>query len=56
MPVRLQTLTAKQFVRPTTTSEEDFYRFGHSVIKDAAYRSLLKRTRGRAEGPGGSLS
>ncbi len=45
VPLRLQSLTAKQFVRPTTTSEEDFYRFGHSVIKDAAYRSLLKRTR-----------
>ncbi len=45
VPLRLQALTAKQFVRPTSTSEEDFYRFGHSVIKDAAYRSLLKRTR-----------
>src|SRR6202008_3034069 len=43
VPSRLQSLTAKQFVRPT--SEDDFYRFGHSVIKDAAYRSLLKRTR-----------
>ena len=41
---RLEMLTAKQFVRPTA-AEEDFYRFGHSVIKDAAYRSLLKRTR-----------
>jgi predicted ATPase len=37
-------LTSKQFVRPTV-SDEDFYRFGHAVIKDAAYRSLLKRTR-----------
>ncbi len=44
VPARLQTLTAKQFIRPTV-SEADFYRFGHSVIKDAAYRSLLKRTR-----------
>ncbi|HKB27685.1 MAG TPA: adenylate/guanylate cyclase domain-containing protein, partial [Candidatus Limnocylindrales bacterium] len=44
IPNRLATLTAKQFVRPTA-AEEDFYRFGHSVIKDAAYRSLLKRTR-----------
>jgi len=44
VPVRLHALTTKQFVRPTA-SEEDFYRFGHSVIKDAAYRSLLKRTR-----------
>ncbi len=45
VPVQLRSLTTKQFVRPTTTSDEDFYRFGHSVIKDAAYRSLLKRTR-----------
>ncbi len=45
VPARLQALSAKQFVRPTTATEEDFYRFGHSVIKDAAYRSLLKRTR-----------
>jgi class 3 adenylate cyclase/tetratricopeptide (TPR) repeat protein len=44
VPARLESLTTKQFVRPTA-SEEDFYRFGHSVIKDAAYRSLLKRTR-----------
>jgi class 3 adenylate cyclase/tetratricopeptide (TPR) repeat protein len=44
VPERLQVLTVKQFVRPTV-AEEDFYRFGHSVIKDAAYRSLLKRTR-----------
>jgi len=45
VPARLHALTQKQFVRPTSASEEDFYRFGHSVIKDAAYRSLLKRTR-----------
>jgi predicted ATPase len=44
VPARLGSLTAKQFVRPTV-ADEDFYRFGHSVIKDAAYRSLLKRTR-----------
>ena len=44
VPVRLGTLTAKQFVRPTV-AEADFYRFGHAVIKDAAYRSLLKRDR-----------
>ena len=44
LPARLQALTTKQFVRPTV-AEEDFYRFGHAVIKDAAYRSLLKRTR-----------
>jgi class 3 adenylate cyclase/tetratricopeptide (TPR) repeat protein len=44
VPARLGSLTAKQFVRPTV-ADEDFFRFGHSVIKDAAYRSLLKRTR-----------
>ena len=44
VPVRLGTLTAKQLVRPTV-AEADFYRFGHAVIKDAAYRSLLKRDR-----------
>ena len=41
---RLASLTTKQFVRPTV-ADEDWYRFGHAVIKDAAYRSLLKRTR-----------
>jgi predicted ATPase len=44
VPARLQSLTAKQFVRPSV-SDPEFYRFGHAVIKDAAYRSLLKRTR-----------
>jgi class 3 adenylate cyclase/tetratricopeptide (TPR) repeat protein len=44
VPARLRSLTTKQLVRPTV-ADEDFYRFGHSVIKDAAYRSLLKRTR-----------
>ncbi|MEX1169891.1 MAG: adenylate/guanylate cyclase domain-containing protein [Chloroflexota bacterium] len=44
VPGRLATLTAKQLVRPAA-SDSDFYRFGHAVIKDAAYRSLLKRTR-----------
>ena len=39
VPVRLETLTSKQFIRPTV-AEADFYRFGHSVIKDSAYRSL----------------
>ena len=42
-----RSLTAKQFVRPTV-AEADFYRFGHAVIKDAAYRSLLKRDPRRA--------
>ena len=44
VPSRLASLTTKQFVRPTVADEE-YYRFGHAVIKDAAYRSLLKRTR-----------
>jgi class 3 adenylate cyclase/tetratricopeptide (TPR) repeat protein len=44
VPARLESLSAKQFVRPSDT-DTDFYRFGHSVIKDAAYRSLLKRIR-----------
>jgi class 3 adenylate cyclase/predicted ATPase len=44
VPVRLNALTTKQFIRPTV-SEADFYRFGHSIIKDTAYRSLLKRHR-----------
>jgi predicted ATPase len=44
VPGRLATLTAKQLVRPAA-ADSDFYRFGHAVIKDAAYRSLLKRTR-----------
>ncbi len=44
VPSRLASLTTKQFVRPTVADEE-WYRFGHAVIKDAAYRSLLKRTR-----------
>ena len=44
VPHRLESLTAKQLVRPVA-AESDFYRFGHAVIKDAAYRSLLKRIR-----------
>jgi len=39
----LGTLTAKQLVRPVDAGE--FYRFGHAVIKDTTYGSLLKRTR-----------
>jgi class 3 adenylate cyclase/predicted ATPase len=44
VPIELRSLTGRQLVRPTV-AEEDFYRFGHSMIKDTAYRSLLKRTR-----------
>jgi class 3 adenylate cyclase/tetratricopeptide (TPR) repeat protein len=43
IPDCLGTLMAKQLVRPVTAGE--FYRFGHAVIKDTTYGSLLKRTR-----------
>ena len=35
----------RQAARAPDGREADFYRFGHAVIKDAAYRSLLKRDR-----------
>ena len=35
----------KQFVRPDRLDEEDAYRFGHQLIRDTAYGSLLKRER-----------
>ncbi len=43
IPELLVGLTAKQFVRPS--SDEEIFRFAHSVIKDTAYASMLKRTR-----------
>ncbi len=43
VPAWLAALTAKQFIRPS--ADDEIYRFGHSVIKDTAYGSLLKRTR-----------
>ena len=40
---RLEVLALKQLVRTVTADE--FYRFGHAVIRDTAYGSLLKRVR-----------
>jgi class 3 adenylate cyclase/tetratricopeptide (TPR) repeat protein len=40
---RLDLLSSKQLVRAVTADE--FYRFGHAVIRDTAYGSLLKRVR-----------
>jgi class 3 adenylate cyclase/tetratricopeptide (TPR) repeat protein len=40
---RLDLLQSKQLVRTVTADE--FYRFGHAVIRDTAYGSLLKRVR-----------
>ncbi|MGK2850557.1 MAG: adenylate/guanylate cyclase domain-containing protein [Candidatus Limnocylindrales bacterium] len=45
VPTHLGALKAKQLVRPATGSEEETFRFGHVVIKDTAYGSLLKRQR-----------
>ena len=42
--IDLRSLAAKQLIR-RTTSEDASYRFGHLVIKDTAYGSLLKRVR-----------
>ncbi len=43
VPELLSGLTAKQFVRPS--NDVEMYRFAHSVLKDTAYASMLKRTR-----------
>ena len=40
----LGSLAAKEFIRPVDV-DEGVYRFGHQVIKDTAYGSLLKRIR-----------
>jgi class 3 adenylate cyclase/tetratricopeptide (TPR) repeat protein len=45
VPLNLQTLAHKQFVRPDLLDDEDAYRFGHQLIRDTAYGSLLKRER-----------
>ena len=42
--IDLRSLAAKRLIR-RTTSEDASYRFGHLVIKDTAYGSLLKRVR-----------
>ena len=44
LETHLGSLTAEQLVR-RATSDEGFYRFGHIVIHDTAYGSLLKRFR-----------
>jgi len=43
LPVCLDGLEAKQFVRPADA--EHTYRFGHGVIRDTTYGSMLKRIR-----------
>jgi tetratricopeptide (TPR) repeat protein len=45
LPVHLRTLVRKQFVRPDRLDDEEAYRFGHQLIRDTAYGSLLKRER-----------
>jgi class 3 adenylate cyclase/tetratricopeptide (TPR) repeat protein len=44
---RLTALVARQLVRPDTDASvgEDVFRFGHVLIRDAAYGGMLKRTR-----------
>jgi len=41
----LVALSRKQFVRPETADGEPAFRFGHQLIRDTAYGSLLKRER-----------
>jgi class 3 adenylate cyclase/tetratricopeptide (TPR) repeat protein len=45
LPVHLRALVQKQFVRPDRLDDEDAFRFGHQLIRDTAYGSLLKRER-----------
>ena len=45
VPLHLRTLVRKQFVRPDRVDDEEGYRFGHQLIRDTAYGSLLKRER-----------
>jgi class 3 adenylate cyclase/tetratricopeptide (TPR) repeat protein len=42
---QLGSLARKQFVRPDTLDDEPAFRFGHQLIRDTAYGSLLKRER-----------
>ncbi len=44
VPAQLESLESKQLVR-VSSGDADVYRFGHNVIKDTTYGSLLKRTR-----------
>jgi class 3 adenylate cyclase/tetratricopeptide (TPR) repeat protein len=43
--VQLGSLSRKQFVRPEAAEGEPAFRFGHQLIRDTAYGSLLKRER-----------
>ena len=45
VPLHLRTLARKQFVRPDRVDDDEGYRFGHQLIRDTAYGSLLKRER-----------
>ena len=45
VPAQLSTLSRKQFVRPEDAEGEPAFRFGHQLIRDTAYGSLLKRER-----------
>ena len=47
VPSHLDSMTRKQLIRPAraTTPEDEGYRFGHILIRDAAYGGLLKRAR-----------
>src|SRR5215210_6987526 len=42
---RLASLATKDLVRREPAGDDDMYRFQHILIRDAAYGSLLKRTR-----------
>lgn len=47
VPALLEALEGKRLVKPVPTevASERTYRFGHILIRDAAYRGLLKRSR-----------
>jgi len=47
VPDRLVTLASKQLVQPNPDAADDdgMYRFHHGMVRDAAYRGLLKRDR-----------
>jgi class 3 adenylate cyclase/tetratricopeptide (TPR) repeat protein len=45
VPAELSALGRKQFVRPEEAEGEPAFRFGHQLIRDTAYGSLLKRER-----------
>ena len=45
VPDHLTNLARKQFVKPDTLDNDPAFRFGHQLIRDTAYGSLLKRER-----------